>query len=243
MVTQAKAAELRHAQAGLLTLLSRDLAAFFASLDLDKPERARDALLEYLPLLVAQYGEAGAAAAADWFDEVRAEERVPGRFRAEAAEPVEPEIVEASVRYSAGHLFTAAPGLALPSLQSAASKQVLLPARQTIVRATGRDPRASGWGRLTRSGACDFCRFLAQRGAVYKEATAHFASHGDCNCAAVPSWDQDAPEVDVDAYVASQRMESVRRRAAAGDAAAARQLEEHTARVRDYIDAFIAVDD
>jgi hypothetical protein len=233
MVAQVQVAELRNTQAGILTLLSRDLAAFFASLDLDKPELARDALLEYLPLLVAQYGEAGAAAAADWFDEARSEERVPGRFRAEVVAPVEPEVIQASVRFSAAHLFTATPGLALPSLQSSSSKQVLAPLRGTIVRATGRDPRAVGWQRVTRAGSCDFCRFLAQRGAVYKEAAAHFASHGECNCAAVPSWDPDASEVDVGAYVASQRTSRM----------TPEQHAAHTARVRDYIDAFIAVDD
>lgn len=229
MVGQAEVTQLRQVQSGILALLSESLTAFFASLDLAKPDVARDALLEYLPLLVEQYGDAGAAAAADWYDEARDAERVRGRYRAQVAAPVATDVVEASVRFSAGHLYTATPALALPSLLSSASKQVLLPARFTVMRATERDPRAVGWQRVTRSGGCKFCRFLAQRGAVYRERVADFAAHGDCNCATVPSWDQDAPEVDVQAYVAS------RKTAAMSPAERA----EHTAKLRDAVDAFV----
>lgn len=229
MVGQAEVTQLRQAQAGILALLSESLTAFFASLDLEKPDVARDALLEYLPLLVAQYGDAGAAAAADWYDDVRAVERVPGRYRAEVAEPVPADVVEASVRFSAGHLYTATPALALPSLLDSSSKRVLVPARFTVMRATERDPRAVGWQRVTRSGGCKFCRFLAQRGAVYRERVADFASHGHCNCATVPSWDEDAPEVDVRAYVASRKTSAM----SPADRA------EHTAKLRDAVDAFV----
>jgi len=76
---------------------------------------------------------------------------------------------------------------------------------------------------------------LAGRGGVYRRETVHFAAHGnDCRCAAVPSWDPDAPEVDVRAYVASERMTKLRDRAAAGDASAQRQLEAHRARIRAF---------
>lgn len=88
-------------------------------------------------------------------------------------------------------------------------KYVLAASRATIITSVGRDPRASGWKRVTRVGACRFCRMLSGRGAVYKEATVHFASHGDCNCAAAPSWDPNAPEVDVSLYKASQRTTSM----------------------------------
>lgn len=230
MVGQTQVAQLKNAQVGILAMLGADLQTFMESLDLDKPEAVRDALFEYWPLLVAQYGEAGAAAAADWYDDVRADTGVPGSYRARVAEPVPADVVEASVRYSAAHLFTATPGLVVPSLLDSGSKQVLLPARMTIVGATRRDPRAAGWQRVTRAGSCKFCRFLAQRGAVYKEHedVADFASHGNCNCAVVPSWDKNAPEVDVHAYVASRRTSKM----------SPEQRERHTAKVRMYLKAF-----
>lgn len=205
MVSSADAQRLRQAQIAVRRIVERDLTAFFGSLNLARPEATRDALLEYVPFLVQQYGDSAAAVAADWYDEVRAAEAVPGRFRALAQPSPYQSGVEDTVRRAAGSLFTDAPAGTLTSLLAPVGKYALAAGRQTIATSTARDPRASGWQRVTRSGACRFCRMLAGRGGVYREATAHFASHGDCNCAAVPSWDPGAPEVDVALYKASAR--------------------------------------
>lgn len=206
MVSAADTARLRQAQTGIRVLVERDLAQFFASLNLSSPEAARDALLLFVPELVARYGEAAGTIAADWYDDLRAAERVPGRYRAQAVQsPYAGEATVGLVRRAAGALFTETPGEALLALTAKTGKYVLAAARETIVTSTHGDPRSSGWQRVTRAGACSFCTMLAGRGAVYKEATAHFASHGDCNCAAAPSWDPNAPEVDVTLYEASKR--------------------------------------
>lgn len=238
MVSAAAAAELRKALIGVRALVDRDLTAFFASLNLDRPESARDQLLEFVPLLVAEYGDVAASFAADWYDEMRDSESVPGRFRAaEQASPYS-DATDGLVRRAAGALFTDAPADALVTLTASAGKYALAAGRQTIVTATDLDPRASGWKRVTRSGACGFCRMLAGRGGVYKERTAHFASHGDCNCASVPDWDPNAPEVDVTLYEASRRMTALRERAAAGDASAARRIEQHNALIHRAIEQY-----
>lgn len=221
MVSPSDAERLRQAQEGIRRLIVRDLTAFFGSLNLARPEAARDSLLEYMPLLVAQYGESAAAVAADWFDEQRALAGVAGRFRAEMVVPDESDAVEATVRRAAGALFTDAPREALASLAPTAAKYALSAARSTIARSADRDPRASGWQRVTRAGACRFCQMLHGRGAVYKESTVHFAAHKTCNCAAVPSWDHSAPEVDVSVYEASKRTTAM----------TPEQREQHNARI------------
>lgn len=209
MVSPAEAERLRLAQAGVRALVVRDLEAMFGSLNLARPEHARDALRAYMPALVRQYGESAAAVAADWYDETRAAAGVPGRYRAQmAASPYE-DATEGLVRRASGALFTEQPAGALATLAASAPKYVLAAGRQTIMTSTARDPQASGWQRVTRADACGFCLMLAGRGAVYKDSTAHFASHGDCNCAAVPSWDASAPEVDVEVYQASRRTTSM----------------------------------
>lgn len=238
MVSRAEAERLRLAQSGIRALVERDLAAFFDALNLDRPEAARDALLDFMPALVAQYGEAAAAVAADWYDEMRAAERVPGRFRAQVQDSPYQDAVEPTVRRAAGALFTDNPAEALTALAASSGKYALAAGRQTIVYSTDHDPRTSGWERVVRSGACGFCRMLHGRGAVYKESTVHFAAHKECNCAAVPSWDPNAPEVDVAQYEASQRMTALRERAATGDADAARQLEKHNALIQRAIDEY-----
>jgi hypothetical protein len=210
MVSRADADRLRSAQIGVRRLVERDLAAFWGSLNLNHPEAARDALLAFVPALVTSYGESAASVAADWYDDVRAAERVRGRFRAAMVVPDETEAVQGVVRRAAGALFTDEPAAALASITGRAALYALEGSRQTVMRSTHRDPQASGWQRVARPGACRFCRLLEGRGAVYKEATAHFAAHGgakggECNCAAVPSWDRDAPEVDVRLYEASKR--------------------------------------
>lgn len=250
---------MRTAQAGIVSLATTDLEEFFASLDLDKPEVARNALIAFLPMLILRYGMAGATLAADWYDEMRSDEGVKGRYRAAPAEPVNVEVrTEATVRRAMGPAFalttaatvgllyagqpagTRASGLVLPALTDPMTKMVLEPARETTILSALADPQAAGWQRITRAGSCKFCRMLASKGDVYRRRTADFAAHGNCNCAAAPSWDKDAPEVDVRAYVASERMENVRQRAASDDpkvaAKAKAVLERHTARVRTYLD-------
>lgn len=205
MVSAADAADLRKALVGVRALVDRDLTAFFTSLNLDRPESARDQLLEFIPLLVAEYGEVAASFAADWYDEMRDAEGVPGRFRAKEQASPYTDATEGLVRRAAGSLFTENPAETLVALTASTGKYALAAGRQTVITATDSDPRASGWKRVTQSGACDFCRMLAGRGGVYKEHSAHFASHGDCNCASVPDWDPNAPEVDVAVYEASKR--------------------------------------
>jgi hypothetical protein len=225
MVSRSDAERLRRAQAGIRGLVERDLRAFFGSLDLSRPEVSRDALLEFVPVLVASYGESAAAVAADWYDEVRAAERVRGRFRARMTVPDEREAVEGTVRRAAGALFTDAPSDALVALSGPAGKYVVNASRATVRRSTFADPQAAGWQRVTRAGSCGFCQMLAGRGGVYKRETVRFAAHGDCGCTAVPSWDQDAPEVDVAVYEASERTTHM----------SDKQREEHNARARSWM--------
>lgn len=230
MPTPADVAILRSMQDDIRVLVVRDLEALFASLNLSRPEAVRDALLEFVPVLVQTYGEQSASMAADWYDDVRAAERVPGRFRASMRPSPYLDATEGTVRRAAGALFTDNPVGALTSLAAVTPKYALAAGRETITRSSDRDPQAAGWKRVTRSGACEFCRLLAGReGAVYSKASVHFASHNDCNCAAVPEWDPNAPEVDVDVYKASERTTRM----------TPEQREAHNARIRQAIDEYV----
>lgn len=222
--------EFRAANLELSARAERDLLAFWATLDLSKPEKARDALKRYVPVLTGVYGEAAATVAADWYDELRLTEKVPGRFTAVMAAAYPTEYVEERVRFGAGHLFTDTPGAMLPFLQGAVQKYALQPGRDTIQSSAEADPQSVGWHRETGAGACGFCKMLAGRGGVYrKERSAAFASHSHCHCYAVPSWDPDAPEVPVSAYVASQRTSKM----------SPAQKNRHNATIREYINRMI----
>jgi len=209
-VSAVEVARFRAGNLEISRLADRDLRALWRSLDLGSPRGARNALLSNVPVLTDMYGEQSAALAAEWYDDMRAAERVPGRYRARMASTVPADYVRQRVRYGAGHLFTATPELMLPFLSTAISEYVLQPGRDTIQRSSIEDPDAAGWHRETRptetyADGCGFCQMLAGRGGVYKWETAPFAAHGNCNCVAVPSWDHDAEEVPVSAYIASAR--------------------------------------
>lgn len=68
----------------------------------------------------------------------------------------------------------------------AASRLVLEGGRDTLVESLRADSRAFGWRRVSSGRACDFCRMLVGRGAVYKQDTSGFASHDHCGCTAEP---------------------------------------------------------
>lgn len=198
MPSRADVEALRSANSGIRALAVRDLEKFWSYVDLSKPEMARNALLNYVPMLVDRYGEVAATVAADWYEDVREAAGVRGAFVADMADLVSRERVEASTRFGAGHLFTDDPEATLGFLKSqVVSKYVLQPGRDTIARSAARDGAA--WARVpTGAETCAFCLMLASRGFVYEsEGSAGSRSrfHGDCDCAVVPDWSDD-PRLD-----------------------------------------------
>lgn len=196
MPSRAEVERLRSANARISELAQADLAAFFASLNLDRPELARDALLEYLPALTDAYGETAAAVAAEWFDEVYAAHGPRARFRAEPAPLVAREAVEATVRYAAGGLFGASLNTA-GLLTTAVSRWALQPSRDTVsLNASKTNAR---WARVpTGAETCAFCLLVASRGFVYtseQNAGKGNSYHGDCDCVPVPDW-SDEPSLE-----------------------------------------------
>ncbi|WP_407316652.1 hypothetical protein UQW22_09925 [Isoptericola halotolerans] len=190
-------AEYRAANAGIVSQVQADLEDFWGSLDLNRPERARDQLLAYLPVLTDEYGEIAAALALDWFDELRLDASGAGLFAmvgaAASFQPVLAALtprgaVESQVRFGAQHLFTDRPDQTLAFLQGETQKYVLQPGRDTIATNSVDDPAANGWRRVVRVSGCDFCRRQRERGAIFTQRSAQFKAHHDCNCAAEPVW-------------------------------------------------------
>lgn len=158
----------------------------------DGPAGARDGLLDLLPQLVQMYGSAAATLGADWYDDLRDEAQVPGRFAAVVADLPDVGRTDALARWGVTPLFT--PDMA-PDYPTALAKvagglqRIISDAdRHTVASSSVADPRARGWAR-GGTGHCDFCRMLIGRGAVYTEATADFVSHDHCGCVAVPRFD------------------------------------------------------
>lgn len=215
MVSIAEAEQLRLAQQGIRVLVEERMnriVEYLVSQPNLTPAQFRNALVSQTNLVVARYGESAAALAAEWYDAVRAAEGIGGTYRAvTATSPYGPDAVEGMVRRAIGPMFQDNPDVAavMRTVSANAGKYTLGASRETIRVNSFRDPRADGWRRVARGETCSFCLMLVGRGAVYRERTAFFASHSKCDCAAVPSFDPSAPEVDVRLYEASRRTTSM----------------------------------
>ncbi|QCB97126.1 hypothetical protein E5206_09435 [Arthrobacter sp. PAMC25564] len=186
--------QFRAANAGLSKLVRDELAGFFGTLDLAKPEAVRDALLEFVPLLVSEYGPVAESLALDYYEEMRAASGASGAFRAMAgAGGIPTGAVESKVRYLAGQLWTPDPASMLGGLLSAVDKYVKQPGRDAVSYNAKREGVA--WARVpTGAKTCAFCLVLASRDAVFhsKQSAGDRrgtgkgdAFHGDCDCSVV----------------------------------------------------------
>jgi hypothetical protein len=185
MVDPASIERFRADNAQLSKLVQEALGQFFGSLDLSRPEAARDALLEFMPMLTEQYGDVAATLAADWYEELRAASGAAGRFTAITTSTVPAGAVEAKVRYLAGQLWTPTPDAMLGSLLTAADKYVKQPGRDTMAKNAKRE--GVSWARVpTGAKTCTWCLVLASRDAVYSSKKAAGGDghkfHGDCDC-------------------------------------------------------------
>lgn len=192
MVERESIERFRLASSELSGLVTAELAAYFAALDLSQPEAVRNALLEFMPLLVAQYGQVAEVLAMDWYEDQRAESGASGRFRVTSPTvSVTAVRVEEKVRYLAGHLWTPEPAAMLSALSLAADKYVKQHGRETIMWNANRE--GATWARVPSGPkTCSWCLILASRDAVYlSEKSAERRADGDryhglCDCQAVP---------------------------------------------------------
>lgn len=210
-----------------------DLYAFFSTWDMSQPDAMRNALLEIVPAITAEYGDAAAEAATLWYEEVRDAARVSGGFAARPAAGVPAAVVEENVRYAAGQIFIGNPERALGIIASAIGRHIANQARGTIEENVRRDPSGPSYARVP-SGAktCAWCEMLASRGFVYYNAETAGALgqfHDDCDCQIVPEFRKGKPRIegyDPDAY--RERYMKAREVAGSGDqneiAAAMRRL-------------------
>lgn len=240
MISRSEISRLDRAQGALEGQAQGQLRDVFSSLPLDRPDVARDALLEAYPAVALAYGTAASTVAAEWYEEMRRVEK-GGAYTARLSAPPDEVRFERTVRWAAAGLFEENASSTLALLDGSLVRSLGDFQRDTINENVQRDSAAAGWHRIAQPDGCDFCVMLSQRGAVYKRATADFASHDNCRCKIVPGWDMNAPEVDVRAYEASERVGILRRRAndpsltARERQAARRALEDRRGRINTWI--------
>ena len=204
------AAEARQGLVDLTTLARRDLAAFWALVKDWPVEQIRDALMDVLPALGDQYGDAAAELAASYFETARERADARGSFAPVLAERPDRARWEALSRWGVDPLFAAEPdaATALSRVSGGLQRTIADQHRLTVVESSLADPAASGWRRVGVGDNCGFCRMLIDRGHVYTEAGVTFRSHDRCNCAAAPEWDSNVVKVSTEPYRQSRKNRS-----------------------------------
>lgn len=143
-------------------------------------------LPDMMEQLCGLYGLAAGTLAADWYDTLREDSGARKRFTTEPASMPTIGLYLSLV----DKLAQGSPNTALARAQGEVQRVVANSHRDTVTQLSGRDPAAAGWRRVGDGANCGFCRMLIGRGAVYKQSTARFASHGHCNCVAAPAFDE-----------------------------------------------------
>jgi hypothetical protein len=163
--------------------------------------------------LTKEYGVQAGTFASEWYNAIRLDEGIRGRYVAKGWIGDYDAQVAETIRRAVADLFTDAPDLShvFQVITERAAKYVADMGHETIRRNAARDPQARGWKRVAHGETCDFCLLLVGRGGVYTRESVRFKSHVKCNCTASPSWDQNAPEVPTIAYEASARTSTMSR--------------------------------
>lgn len=177
------APSLRTETAGLVRLANRDLAALWRMVAAGAS--AEVALRDLLPAIIEEYGVAGGAMAADWYDALRDKAGARGHF---SAFPV-----AASDRGAQSligwALDEASSDVALQALVAGGvQRRIADHVRQTLIGSALADPGADGWQRVGDGSSCPFCSMLIGRGAVYGEDTVDFGAHDNCGCSVTPAF-------------------------------------------------------
>jgi hypothetical protein len=151
-------------------LAIRDLQRSLTVVDTASPQALADAVQEIMPRLVATYGDVAAAAAADYYETLRARIEVSGRVTAVLAPTPPVEAVQANARWAVGPAFTDGDTRrAVARLSQVLDRMALQAGRDTIARSVDADPSNVRWARVpSGSSTCAFCLMLASRGAAYR---------------------------------------------------------------------------
>jgi hypothetical protein len=151
-------------------LAIRDLQRSLSVVDTASPRALSAAAQEILPRLVETYGDVAAAAAADYYETLRARIEVSGRFTAVLAPAPDAESVRASARWAVGPAFDEQDtAKSIARLSQVVDRMSLQAGRETIARSVDFDPSNVRWARVpSGSKTCAFCLMLASRGAEYR---------------------------------------------------------------------------
>ncbi|UEJ84003.1 hypothetical protein Bra3105_06735 [Brachybacterium halotolerans subsp. kimchii] len=201
MVSRAEAGKFKRANDQLTHAIQRDIRKAWGALGAYSPEGKRDALLDIVPGLVSTYGDAAAAVAMEYFETTTG-------ARGTIHDGSTPEAVQGSIRALIGGLWTGQEAEAISLVIGSATRHMLQAGRSSIYRSTRSTPGLR-FARVPEAGACDWCRIMSSRGAVYLSRESAGGEnnkyHDDCACLATAIRDGDELPYDAEALYAEYK--------------------------------------
>lgn len=182
----------------------RDFLRLWGALDLKQLERSYPAWERAVTTLVERDRVVASQAAAMYLRASKVESGVAGAPAIRLAEAAPRAQISAALSSTArAGYYTAltyypevqAERVALVRATGAVGRLVLNAGRDTIRESLKRDHTGRGWQRVTSGAACNFCKLLAGRGAIYSADTAEFAAHDHCACTVQPKYSERAVPV------------------------------------------------
>jgi len=174
----------RQAQAGLSTLLARDLRGLRRLINPSRLQATVPLWIEAVAALVARYAEAAATLGADFYEGDRELAGVPGVFSVQLADPPPEKQTSSSLRWATKDLWprneddaTVAQlepldvrlEAAMSKADGAVDRLVLNAGRETVQEAVRQDRGAVAYARAAALGCCSFCALMSSRGAIYRD--------------------------------------------------------------------------
>lgn len=183
------------------------------------PAQRRAAFMEQAPEVVAEFADAAMSLAADYYDDLRDESDRADAFTAQPGDTGDQFARDVEWATRAAESVEDVTADVQARIARVVELEIRRASRETVRQNALRDPGAAGWRRLTHGDTCKLCAMLAERGAVYKQGTATFAAHTDCDCTAQPVFkgpngEEYGQEADVMQYVASKRRRTKAQRVA-----------------------------
>lgn len=173
---------LRAETSQLVALADRDLSRLWRLVAAGAA--ADEALHDLLPAIVRQYGIAGGAVAAEWYDQQREKAGASGRYSAEPL-PADDRGAHALVGAS---LKQATSDAALQTLiLGGVQRRIADHLRLTVANNSVTDRAAQGWVRVGVGGSCPWCDQYLD-GEIRTVAGYDFDAHDHCNCAVIPAF-------------------------------------------------------
>lgn len=215
-------------QAGLLVLLSQDVAQAWQELNPRDMKRSLPTFQAVMAALVRRYGTASGTLAANFYRQQRQSAGITGRVTPAIADPPPIPQVTDSVGWATQDLWTITPttepaaaqeliSTARDKLEASSENLVQQVGRSTIIDTAQQDRAAKGWARIpepsrSKSGTCAFCAMLSIRGITYKsKQAAAFHAHDGCQCHPEPVFTAYEPSAQVRQWQADWKTVTHRR--------------------------------